>query len=470
MTHTDNSTICAIATPPGGALGIIRVSGTRAIEAVDRLFRPANGKPLAQRGGNTTAFGTIAAGGETVDEVVATLFRAPHSYTGEDSVEISCHGSAYIMNRIVQLLASQDGCRVAQPGEYTLRAFINGKMDLSQAEAVADVIASTSKAAHDVAVSQMRGGFSRKLKGLREKLLHLTSLMELELDFSDHEELEFADRSELKSLCDEIETEISRLCNSFAVGNAMKNGVPVAIVGETNSGKSTLLNTLLDDDKAIVSDIQGTTRDTIEDMVNINGITFRFIDTAGIRDTSDKIESIGIERTFKAISQASVVLLVLDASIAMFQWTELSEKVLPLCKDKHVIVVFNKTDLIAEGQDALLKRLIPDDMATAFISAKEKRNIPTLQQLIVQASSLKQLNDEDVIVTNTRHFNALSLALASIHRASEGLANDIPSDLVSQDLHKTCANASTTSRTSPAKSPQMPYLQTFLSGSASGNR
>ena len=309
-------------------------------------------------------------------------------------------------------------------------------MDLSQAEAVADVIASTSKAAHDVAVSQMRGGFSRKLKGLREKLLHLTSLMELELDFSDHEELEFADRSELKSLCDEIETEISRLCNSFAVGNAMKNGVPVAIVGETNSGKSTLLNTLLDDDKAIVSDIQGTTRDTIEDMVNINGITFRFIDTAGIRDTSDKIESIGIERTFKAISQASVVLLVLDASIAMFQWTELSEKVLPLCKDKHVIVVFNKTDLIAEGQDALLKRLIPDDMATAFISAKEKRNIPTLQQLIVQASSLKQLNDEDVIVTNTRHFNALSLALASIHRVSEGLANDIPSDLVSQDLRE----------------------------------
>ncbi len=436
MTHTDNSTICAIATPPGGALGIIRVSGTRAIEAVDRLFRPANGKPLAQRGGNTTAFGTIAAGGETVDEVVATLFRAPHSYSGEDSVEISCHGSAYIMNRIVQLLASQDGCRVAQPGEYTLRAFINGKMDLSQAEAVADVIASTSKAAHDVAVSQMRGGFSRKLKGLREKLLHLTSLMELELDFSDHEELEFADRSELKSLCDEIETEISRLCNSFAVGNAMKNGVPVAIVGETNSGKSTLLNTLLDDDKAIVSDIQGTTRDTIEDTVNIDGITFRFIDTAGIRDTSDKIESIGIERTFKAISQASVVLLVLDASIAMFQWTELSEKVLPLCKDKHVIVVFNKTDLIAEGQDALLKRLIPDDMATAFISAKEKRNIPTLQQLIVQASSLKQLNDEDVIVTNTRHFNALSLALASIHRVSEGLANDIPSDLVSQDLRE----------------------------------
>ena len=428
MTHTDNSTICAIATPPGGALGIIRVSGTRAIEAVDRLFRPANGKPLAQRGGNTTAFGTIAAGGETVDEVVATLFRAPHSYSGEDSVEISCHGSAYIMNRIVQLLASQDGCRVAQPGEYTLRAFINGKMDLSQAEAVADVIASTSKAAHDVAVSQMRGGFSRKLKGLREKLLHLTSLMELELDFSDHEELEFADRSELKSLCDEIETEISRLCNSFAVGNAMKNGVPVAIVGETNSGKSTLLNTLLDDDKAIVSDIQGTTRDTIEDTVNIDGITFRFIDTAGIRDTSDKIESIGIERTFKAISQASVVLLVLDSSIAMFQWTELSEKVLPLCKDKHVIVVFNKTDLI--------KRLIPDDMATAFISAKEKRNIPTLQQLIVQASSIKQLNDEDVIVTNTRHFNALNLALASIRRVQDGLANDIPSDLVSQDLRE----------------------------------
>lgn len=436
MTHTDNSTICAIATPPGGALGIIRISGTRAIEAVDRLFRPANGKPLAQRGGNTTAFGTIAAGGETVDEVVATLFRAPHSYTGEDSVEISCHGSAYIMNRIVQLLASQDGCRVAQPGEYTLRAFINGKMDLSQAEAVADVIASTSKAAHDVAVSQMRGGFSRKLKGLREKLLHLTSLMELELDFSDHEELEFADRSELKSLCDEIETEISRLCNSFAVGNAMKNGVPVAIVGETNSGKSTLLNTLLDDDKAIVSDIQGTTRDTIEDTVNIDGITFRFIDTAGIRDTSDKIESIGIERTFKAISQASVVLLVLDASIAMFQWTELSEKVLPLCKDKHVIVVFNKTDLIAEEQDTLLKRLMPDDMTAAFISAKEKRNIPTLQQLIVQASSLKQLNDEDVIVTNVRHFNALSLALASIRRVNEGLAKDIPSDLVSQDLRE----------------------------------
>ena len=423
MTHTDGSTICAIATPPGGALGIIRVSGTKATETVDKLFRPAKGSPLPQRKGGTATFGTIVDGNEVLDEVVVTLFRAPHSYTGEDTVEISCHGSEYIMSRALQLLIANDGCRMAQPGEYTLRAFLNGKIDLSQAEAVADV-------------KQMRGGFSHKLKGLQEKLLHLTSLMELELDFSDHEELEFADRRELKSLCLEIETEISRLCDSFTIGNAMKNGIPVAIVGETNTGKSTLLNVLLNDDKAIVSDIKGTTRDIIEDTASIGGVMFRFIDTAGIRETNDKVECMGIAKTFKAIEQASIVLLMLDASTAMFQWTELADKVLPLCKDKQVIVIFNKSDLIAEGHEALIGKLIPDGLTTIFISAKGKKNIPALKQLIMQASSLNQVSDEDVIVTNTRHLNALRLSLGCIKRVNEGLDANIPTDLVSQDLRE----------------------------------
>lgn len=297
-------TICAISTAPGaGGIAVIRVSGPEAISICNSIFSPrVAGKDLLSQQAYTVRYGSICRGEELVDDVLISLFRAPHSFTGEDTVEITCHGSVYIQQQIMQLLINC-GCRSARPGEYTQRAFLNGKMDLSQAEAVADLIASTSAGQHKLAMSQMRGGFSNELKELRGQLLHITSLMELELDFSDHEELEFADRSELKGLASHIETVISRLADSFSVGNAIKNGIPVAIIGETNAGKSTLLNVLLNEEKAIVSDIHGTTRDVIEDTVNIQGITFRFIDTAGIRETHDAIETIGIERTFQKLDQ-----------------------------------------------------------------------------------------------------------------------------------------------------------------------
>ena len=306
------STICAVATAQGGAISVIRISGPQAIQVTDRIFKPAKGMPFSERAPYSVSYGRIIdSEGCVVDEVVTTLYRAPKSYTGEDCTEIACHGSTYIANRILALLI-EAGCSMAQPGEFTQRAFLNGKMDLSQAEAVADLIASTSAATHRLAMNQMRGGFSRELSGLRDRLLHLTSLMELELDFSDHEELEFADRSELQQIAMEIEQVISRLANSFSVGNAIKNGVPVAIIGETNVGKSTLLNALLNEDKAIVSDIHGTTRDVIEDTIIIGGTMFRFIDTAGIRQTDDVVESIGIERTFQKLEQASIVLWLID--------------------------------------------------------------------------------------------------------------------------------------------------------------
>ena len=311
--HT-HDTICAIATAQGGAIGVIRVSGPEAISITSRHFRPIQGAPLTERKARTAIFGhLIGPDGSMLDEVLVTLFRAPYSYTGEDSVEISCHGSSYILQQALRLLIDSR-CRLAAPGEYTQRAFLNGKMDLSQAEAVADLIASTSAATHRLALSQLRGGFSQELSALRDKLLHLTSLMELELDFSDHEELEFADRSELSQIADDIERVIARLTHSFNVGNAIKNGVPVAIIGETNVGKSTLLNALVGEERAIVSDIHGTTRDVIEDTVNLHGITFRFIDTAGIRQTTDVVESIGIERTYQKMQQASIILWMIDAT------------------------------------------------------------------------------------------------------------------------------------------------------------
>ena len=339
-------TICAVATAQGGAIGIIRVSGPEAITVADRIFSPASqdGLPLSGRKPYTLTFGTIRdAGGEVVDEVLVSLFRAPHSYTGEDSVEISCHGSSYILQQVMQLLI-RNGCRAAGPGEFTQRAFLNGKMDLSQAEAVADLIASSSAATHRLAMNQMKGGFSKELAALREKLLHLTSLMELELDFSDHEELEFADRSELKAIAAQIEQVIGGLVRSFSTGNAIKNGIPVAIIGETNAGKSTLLNALLNEERAIVSDIHGTTRDVIEDTMNIGGVTFRFIDTAGIRETSDTIESLGIERSFQKLEQADIVLWVIDRSAPHPDFARLSGQILPRCAGKHLIVVWNKAD------------------------------------------------------------------------------------------------------------------------------
>ena len=324
---------------------------------------------------------------------------------------------------------------MAGPGEYTQRAFLNGKMDLSQAEAVADLIASSSAATHRLAMSQMRGGFSKELATLRDQLLHFTSLIELELDFSDHEELEFADRSELCQLADNIEKVITRLVNSFSVGNAIKNGVPVAIIGETNAGKSTLLNVLLNEEKAIVSDIHGTTRDVIEDTVNIGGITFRFIDTAGIRETNDTIENLGIERTFQKLNQAEIVLWMIDATDAQAQITQLSNQLLPRCEGKQLILVYNKVDLVNNMQNTI-PAYFPDSVKSITLSAKKREHIEELQQMLITSAHLPAITQNDVIVTNVRHYEALNNALEAIHRVQKGLANNISGDFVSQDIRE----------------------------------
>lgn len=431
----NQDTICAIATAPGGAIGCIRVSGPDAIRITSRVFTPAAiGKKLEDSKPYTLTFGRIHEGGEIVDEVLVSLFRAPHSYTGEDSTEITCHGSHYILQKVLQLLIG-NGCRLARPGEYTQRAFLNGKMDLSQAEAVADLIASSSAATHRLAMSQMRGGFSKELAALRHQLLHFTSLIELELDFSDHEELEFADRSELCRLADSIEEVISRLVHSFSVGNAIKNGVPVAIIGETNAGKSTLLNVLLNEEKAIVSDIHGTTRDVIEDTVNLGGITFRFIDTAGIRETSDTIESLGIERTFQKLAQAEIVLWMIDATCAATQISQLSAQILPRCEGKRLILVFNKADLVADTSGIVPADLSPD-IQSIVLSAKQREHIEELQQMLIDAANLPTVTQNDVIVTNIRHYEALTHALEAIRRVQQGLTDNLSGDFVSQDIRE----------------------------------
>ena len=435
----NQDTICAIATAQGGAIGSIRVSGPEAITITGRIFTPAkSGKLLSEQKPYTLTFGRIYNGEEMIDEVLVSLFRAPHSYTGEDSTEITCHGSSYILQQVMQLLI-KNGCRMAQPGEYTQRAFLNGKMDLSQAEAVADLIASSSAATHRLALSQMRGGFSKELTTLREKLLNFTSMIELELDFSE-EDVEFADRSALRRLADEIKEVIARLANSFSVGNVIKNGVPVAIIGETNAGKSTLLNVLLNEDKAIVSDIHGTTRDVIEDTVNIGGITFRFIDTAGIRETSDTIESLGIERTFQKLDQAEIVLWMIDSADAISQLTLLSDKILPRCEHKQLILVFNKVELINETQKneltSQLSEHVGSEIESIFISAKQRQHTDELQQKLIAAAHLPTVTQNDIIVTNVRHYEALTRALDAIHRVQEGLDANISGDFLSQDIRE----------------------------------
>lgn len=431
----NQDTICAISTAQGGAIGCIRVSGPEAIDITSRIFTPAAaGKKLEDCKPYTLTFGRIYEDAEVVDEVLVSLFRAPHSYTGENSTEITCHGSNYILQKVLQLLI-KNGCRMAGPGEYTQRAFLNGKMDLSQAEAVADLIASSSAATHRLAMSQMRGGFSKELAALRDQLLHFTSLIELELDFSDHEELEFADRSELCQLADSIEKVISRLVHSFSVGNAIKSGVPVAIIGETNAGKSTLLNVLLNEERAIVSDIHGTTRDVIEDTANIGGITFRFIDTAGIRETSDAIENLGIERTFQKLDQAEIVLWMIDATDASAQISQLSEQILPRCEGKQLILVFNKADLVEKSSNIVSTNL-PENIKSIRISAKGKTNIDGLQQMLITSANLPIVTQNDIIVTNIRHYEALSHALEAIHRVQQGLVNNLSGDFVSQDIRE----------------------------------
>ena len=436
-----NDTICAISTAPGiGGIAVIRISGKDAVLITERVYKPVRKERLlTDQKPYTLSYGNIIdEKGMIIDEVMVARFVAPHSFTGEDTIEISCHGSLYIQQQIIALLI-RNGCRSALPGEFTQRAFVNGKMDLSQAEAVADLIASTSASAHRLALNQMRGGFSKELTDLRSKLLNFTSMIELELDFSE-EDVEFADRSALRKLADEIEQVISRLVHSFNVGNAIKNGVLVAIIGETNAGKSTLLNVLLNEDKAIVSDIHGTTRDVIEDTINIGGITFRFIDTAGIRETNDTIESLGIERTFQKLDQAEIVLWMVDSSDASSQIKQLSEKIIPRCEEKQLIVVFNKADLIEEKQkeelSALLKDFPKEYTKSIFISAKERKQTDELQKMLINAAHLPTVTQNDIIVTNVRHYEVLSKALDAIHRVQDGLETHISGDFLSQDIRE----------------------------------
>ena len=428
----NQDTICAIATAQGGAIGCIRVSGPEAIEITSRIFTPAiSNKRLEESKPYTLTFGRIHEGSEIIDEVLVSLFRAPHSYTGENSTEITCHGSAYILNKVVHSLIDA-GCRQAEPGEYTKRAYLNGKMDLSQAEAVADLVSATNRASHKMALSQLKGHFSSELSILRDQLLKITSLLELELDFSDHEELEFADRSELMQLAKKIHERITSLAKSFETGNALKEGIPVAIIGKTNVGKSTLLNQLLHEDKAIVSDIHGTTRDVIEDTTEINGITFRFIDTAGIRQTEDKVEQLGIERTFKKIDEATLILWLIDAIPSLEEIKNIQER----CADKKLIIVINKIDSNDSSANNIINQLTTTapTLQHLEISAKLGTNISQLEQALYAAANIPEINENSVIVTSARHYEALTHANESITRVIDAMEADLSGDLISEDL------------------------------------
>lgn len=438
--------ICALATPAGGAIGIIRLSGSNAITITDKIFQSANGKSLEEAKPYTLHYGEIKdKDGNTIDDVLVSVFRAPHSYTGENSTEISCHGSRYILQQVLHRF-TEVGCRQAEPGEYTRRAYLNGKMDLSQAEAVADLIASTNKATHKMALSQLKGHFSNELSLLREKLLKMTSLLELELDFSDHEELEFADRSDLQALAEEINHKITTLAHSFETGNALKQGVAVAIVGKTNVGKSTLLNRLLHEEKAIVSDIHGTTRDVIEDTTLIDGITFRFIDTAGIRKTDDVVENIGIERTFQKMEEAKIVIWLLDEQPSASEIEEMKQK----NQGKKLLVVFNKMDKLENdklaldkfthscGSDSSESEASEGDSsepeAPLFISARTGENVSSLEQALVKAADIPEITENDVIITSARHYEALLRAHNSLSRVLESMEMGMSGDIIAEDL------------------------------------
>lgn len=433
-----------------GGIAVVRVSGDRAIDIVSTRWQ---GKPLDQCDSHTVHLGHIIdSQGNLLDEVVLTLYRNPRSFTSEDVIEIACHGSTWIQQQLVSTLIDA-GCRAAAGGEFTRRAFANGRLDLSQAEAVADVIASQSQAAHRVAMNQMRGKFSRELSDLRDRLIHFVSLMELELDFSE-EDVTFADRSSVIALAGEIHAVISRLADSYQAGNVIKNGLPVAIVGQTNAGKSTLLNALLHDDRALVSDIQGTTRDVIEDTITVGGTMFRFIDTAGLRDTDDTVESMGIERSWTSLERARIVLWVIDATASETEIAELASKILPRCEGKQLIAVINKADLLPSAQSLSLSQdsdqcaaqlgcaeklqhLLPQGTRSIAISALQEGDVERLQQLILEAAALPTVGEDAVIVTNARHYQALVRAKEALTRAIEALHIGISGDLVSQDIRET---------------------------------
>ncbi|MBR0181822.1 MAG: tRNA uridine-5-carboxymethylaminomethyl(34) synthesis GTPase MnmE [Bacteroidaceae bacterium] len=414
------STICAPATATGGAISIIRISGPDAVSIANSIFS----KDIADAQGYTLHYGEIP----DVDDVVLSVYREARSYTGEDCVEISCHGSRYIVQTILELLCRK-GCRLAMPGEFTKRAFLNGKLDLAQAEAVADLISSTNKATHQMAMSQMRGGFSQELEQLRLQILHLTSLLELELDFSDHEDIEFADRAEICKLNTQLLDKLQTLAESFKAGNALKNGIPVAIIGAPNVGKSTLLNALLKEDKAIVSEIQGTTRDLIEDTVQIEGITFRFIDTAGIRKTTDMIEQLGIERSIRAARNAQIVILLSQQGIPFPDISELEEEGQPM---PAIIRVLNKCDLTLPDSSYLYHRQVMNQ--DIHISSKTGAGLQLLTDALIYKAQVPHISQNDVIVTNARHHHALTLAIEDIRRTQQALADNLPGDLIAEDL------------------------------------
>ena len=436
----NTDTICAVATPHGmGAIAVVRVSGPKAISIVSQLFTQ-NGKPfyMGNMIANKAYYGHIVDHGELLDEVLVTFFKDPHSFTGEDSVEISVHGSVFVQQKLLQVLIAQ-GCRMAEAGEFTRRAFVNRKFDLAQAEAIADLISSESEAAHRVAINQLKGGFSKELQIMRSKLLEMTSLMELELDFSE-EDVEFADRSQLKALLQETLAHVDKLKDSFRLGNAIKNGIPVAIVGQTNTGKSTLLNALLGEDRAIVSDIAGTTRDTIEETLNINGILYRFIDTAGLRNTDETIEKIGIERSYKKISEANVVIGMLDATTGYESMLSSAQEILSKVDLQHqqLILCINKVDTLTDQGETLLGALRidldNDDIMVICLSAKHGFGINDLYNTLKLCQPLA--SPDATLVTNVRHYEALLHASESLKSVQQGLEMNIPTDLVSQDLRE----------------------------------
>ena len=439
--HLSSDTICAISSAPGtGGVALIRVSGSEAIGIVDQIFSCRELRTLERAKDRTAYFGRFQHEGKVIDEGLVTCFRAPRSYTGEDVVELSCHGSLFIQQSLLEALTDQ-GCRMAAPGEYTRRAYLNGKMNLSRAEAVADLIASESEAQHRMALTQMKGGYSAEFRSLRERLIHLTSLMELELDFSE-EDVNFADRTQLLSLLDELASKIERLTDSFRLGNAIKKGIPVAIAGATNVGKSTLLNALLGEERAIVSDIHGTTRDTIEDVLNIEGILFRFIDTAGLRTTSDTIEALGIERSYSKIASAHIVLLVVDVTrLSEGSYLASLSEVLPHLAEKPLLVLLNKTDLLEEALDTLVTsspffKSLPLDTPLLPISARAQTGLEGLRKALIDSLALPHLAPSDLVVSNARHHALLKEALTGLRLVRQGLMDGLSTDLLTPDLRR----------------------------------